>query len=873
MNYYISVLMLGKIKLILTIYFLVGFFSFGQNGLYSIMVKWIPNKRHLVKINPTGPITQISPSSIFDWYDSPAGTTIDPNNNIYYVQVRDTPQSNSSWLYGIDLSTGNVVSSVLLANSQEFHQMKFNCKDSTLYAIMVKWSPNERYLVKINPSNGQITQISPSSIFDWYDTPAGTTIDPNNNIYYVQVRDTPQSNSSWLYGIDLSTGNVVSSALLANAQEFHQMVFNCEDSTLYAIMVKWTPNKRHLVKISPTGQVTQISPSSIFDWYDSPAGTTIDPSNNLYYVQVRDTPQSNSSWLYGIDLSTGNAVSTALLANSQEFHQMVFNQKCETSLDFLYQNTCIGNTTEFYSSSCSGSFEWDFGDPVSGANNYSNNANPTHAFSDTGYYDVKLKLISCCYTDSIIKTVYVDSNNQIAMLPNDFSICLGDTISLDVTYLSGTYYWQDSSSNPSFQVTSPGVYWISENICNTADTIVVTYDSFQNFDLGYDTTLCIVNVILDAGNSGVSYLWQDGSSNQQYAATTPGVYSVQVIDTLGCTESDTVEIFLDSISVELGNDTLICTGSTLILDASTLGSNYLWQDGTTNSTLPADTSGIYTVFVQSGFCSTVDTIQLIVDDPNAYFTTSDTMGCPPLLSSFQDQSYSNQGSIVNWSWDFGDNSTSTLQHPNYSYSLSGTYAVELTVTTSNGCFDQYTNMVEIEVYDQPTAQFSTQPNPGNIGEQILFVDESTSATSWTWVFNDSTYSTDQNPIHIYLDAQEYNVLLIVSSAFCSDTISQVVAINEEMTYYIPNSFTPNGDEINNIFRPIFTPGYEPLDFKFLILNRSRDVIFESNDATVGWDGTYNGKYVQDGTYVWIVEFKESIGGQRHINLGHVNLLR
>ena len=62
-------------------------------------------------------------------------------------------------------------------------------------------------------------------------------------------------------------------------------------------------------------------------------------------------------------------------------------------------------------------------------------------------------------------------------------------------------------------------------------------------------------------------------------------------------------------------------------------------------------------------------------------------------------------------------------------------------------------------------------------------------------------------------------------------------------------------------------------FKFLILNRSRDVIFESNDATVGWDGTYNGKYVQDGTYVWIVEFKESIGGQRHINLGHVNLLR
>ena len=146
------------------------------------------------------------------------------------------------------------------------------------------------------------------------------------------------------------------------------------------------------------------------------------------------------------------------------------------------------------------------------------------------------------------------------------------------------------------------------------------------------------------------------------------------------------------------------------------------------------------------------------------------------------------------------------------------------------------------------------------------------AEGW-FIFNDSTYSTDQNPTHIYLDADDYIVQLIVNGTFCSDTIDQVITINEELVYYIPNTFTPNGDEFNNIFRPIFTSGYDPSSFRFLILNRRRTVLFESNDMSVGWDGTYNGSLVQDGTYVWVVEFKESSNQQTHIDKGHVYLIR
>jgi hypothetical protein len=537
------------------------------------MVDWSPNERKLGKLYPPSwptqtmmPFSTISPTSIFNWYVDPAGTTIDPVNNIYYTQVHDDPSSNFWWLSGIDLSTGTIISSNLLPNSHEFHQMQYNCRDSSIYAIMVKWAPNERHLVKINPTSGQITVLSPLSIFEWYIDAAGSAIDPENNMYYIQVRDDPQSNFWWLYGIDLTTGNVVYSHSLPNTVEFHQMEYNCSDSSLYSIMVTWSPNKRQLAKINPVnGQITILSQASIFEWYIGGGGTTIDAENNTFYVQTSDDPPNAPWYLYGIDLSTGNVLSSAQVPNNYGFHKMVFNQTCNTGLDFDYQNTCLGNVTEFNSTSCSGTLEWDFGDPNSGTNNYSSDAHPTHTFSDTGYYDVKLKLLSCCFADSIVKTIYVDSNNQVAILPNDSSICLNDTILLDVSYLIGTYTWQDSTSNPLFQVTDPGVYWVLETTCNTSDTIAITYDSFQNFSLGQDTSLCTGTITLDAGNSGGSYLWQDNSSSQQYLATAPGLYSVLVTDSLGCSESDTVEISIGSISIDLGNDTLICSGNSLIL--------------------------------------------------------------------------------------------------------------------------------------------------------------------------------------------------------------------------------------------------------------------------------------------------------------------
>jgi len=101
-----------------------------------------------------------------------------------------------------------------------------------------------------------------------------------------------------------------------------------------------------------------------------------------------------------------------------------------------------------------------------------------------------------------------------------------------------------------------------------------------------------------------------------------------------------------------------------------------------------------------------------------------------------------------------------------------------------------------------------------------------------------------------------------------------VVTEQPPVYYVPNSFTPNGDEINNTFSPVFTDGYDPQDYNLEIYNRRGELIFESKDSTFGWDGTHrNSSYASTGVYTWKIEFKEMMSAKRHHEVGHVNIFQ
>ena len=120
----------------------------------------------------------------------------------------------------------------------------------------------------------------------------------------------------------------------------------------------------------------------------------------------------------------------------------------------------------------------------------------------------------------------------------------------------------------------------------------------------------------------------------------------------------------------------------------------------------------------------------------------------------------------------------------------------------------------------------------------------------------------------------FDVTLIATSNFgCTDTVRMVIRIKEELIYFIANSFTPNGDEVNQTFQPVFVSGFDPFDYTMNIYNRWGEVVFETHDVDRGWDGTYGGEIVPDGSYLWKIILKLADVDDRQIITGHVNIFK
>jgi gliding motility-associated-like protein len=177
----------------------------------------------------------------------------------------------------------------------------------------------------------------------------------------------------------------------------------------------------------------------------------------------------------------------------------------------------------------------------------------------------------------------------------------------------------------------------------------------------------------------------------------------------------------------------------------------------------------------------------------------------------------------------------------------------------------------------PNAAFAPSANNvSSLDAEIEFINNTTGAVSYVWDFGDgSPLTTEEEPTHTYNETDAYfEVILVATSPLgCVDTAYSSIHVYEELIYYIPNTFTPDQDQFNNTFQPVFTSGYDPFDFTLLIFNRWGELIFESHNAEIGWDGSYNGTLVQDGTYTWKIEFKVSASDKRIMDTGHVNMIK
>ena len=490
-----------------------------------------------------------------------------------------------------------------------------------------------------------------------------------------------------------------------------------------------------------------------------------------------------------------------------------------------------------------------------------------------GTYWVAVTYGSCTNSDTVeVNVLPVPSVN----LGNDTVLCIGDFITLDAQNTGASYVWQDSSVNQTFTASSAGTFWVEASVgnCSDVDSVSIILDSVV-VDLGPAIITCIPDTIeLNADNFGLTYLWNNGSTNQTLNVVTVGNYNVLVTNSIGCQGVDSVQVVLGTLSIDLGNDTVICEGQNLVLNAGVNGSSYLWSDNSTNQTLSVNQSGTYWLEVESGLCSDADSIEILVQQIEALFDIPDAVGCSPLIVEFVDQSTINFGQITGWQWNF-NNGTSYLQNPEqiYQNEVNTSYNVQLIVTSSIGCTDDTLQTIFVNAYPSASAGLNNRPSEPLLGEPINFENLSTNSSSWEWSFGDGTISNEENPSHVYEEAGTYAVTLIAINADgCNDTITYQLIVSSEIVLFAPNAFTPDGDKFNNMWQ-YYISGISNENFSAQIFNRWGELIWESNIPNEPWDGFYKSGAAQDNVYTWKIECESEKNAEHKTFIGHLSIVR
>ena len=261
-----------------------------------------------------------------------------------------------------------------------------------------------------------------------------------------------------------------------------------------------------------------------------------------------------------------------------------------------------------------------------------------------------------------------------------------------------------------------------------------------------------------------------------------------------------------------------------------------------------------------------------------FFEWSESKGCAPLKIQFKNK----LTDFDSCRWTFGDGGTSTSKNTEWLFDVEGEYKVILKVFSSNAI--ETTLSTLITVYPKPLARFEISPDKVVLpNDEIHFINYSVDAVKFKWDFGDGSSSEQLEPYHKYTKFGKYNVGLVVTSEYgCSDSLVVLNAFTG-LEYFIdfPNAFMPNmegptgglyslkSDETAQVFHPTFSGVSE---YQLKIFSKLGQLIFESSDVNIGWDGYFKGQLSNPGVYIWKVRgnFRN---GEPFIKMGDVTLLR
>ncbi len=591
-------------------------------------------------------------------------------------------------------------------------------------------------------------------------------------------------------------------------------------------------------------------------------------------------------------------------------------------------SSCAPVNIDFTASPGAYVYNWDFGDGniIGGTylykKLYENESDDKEKFNITLY---TTSIYGCL--DTAHTTVTILPSPKTYFEPNDFSVCSPKQVNF-INYTDNVThsFWdfgdgtstttnnnnsvEHTYSNSTFIPVNYKIKLITENDFGCRDSM----DGYTSVNPNVEAVVTgtgegCAPLQVSYGNESVganSFIWNygDGQQSSGYLGlntfnndTNEDItYDVSLIATsvYGCSDTayTSATVFATpQANFEATPDYMQMPESTVNLDNLTEGNawNYLWNFGDENTSEEAEpgthtynNSGEYSISLKaySNNCETTQqkTIVIIPNIPSVNYGPS-AAACPPLTVEF----YCEAQDVESYFWEFGDGNVSSEMNPTHTYYSNGNYTVKLTATGPGG--QVIRDDVKITVYPQPTAYFEAYPKVVTIpGESVSLVNQSVGATSYLWDFGNGDQSEEVSPNYEYTEVGNYDITLqAINDYGCTHTytLNEPIIAEQGGDISFPNAFTPNpggpsageytyGDKNNYVFYPVVQKGIE--EYKMQIFSRWGELIFESNDVKVGWNGYLNGKICAQGVYIWKVTCRFSTGEVK-VYTGDVTLLR
>ncbi len=648
---------------------------------------------------------------------------------------------------------------------------------------------------------------------------------------------------------------------------------------------------------------TSVGNPDTFEWDFGDGGTSTleEPSTHIFTTDSLPTD-------YTITLITSNECGvdtfdytvTVLPNTVNAFFNTNITEGCEP-LEVEFTDFSEGATTVSY----------DFGD-----DNVTNNPSPTHTFLDAGTYTVfQFADNGCSYdtTQIVINVFESPEPNFTTDVPDvcedqavQFFNQTPDVINVDWDFGDGTTSnvtnpFHTFESGETFPVTMSVVSALNDCPAEITQNFTVYGAPEASFSVA-ETVGCTPFTVdfTNETNNGLFYQWDFGDNETGSGPNPEHTFFNPNADPLS------YDIEMIAQNLQLCADTFVLTVvvspspvASFVLDeyetcqdpidiqttnTSVLADNYAWDFGPFGSAniespgLTIEGVGTYPITLTASNAygcedEFTDTFT-IHPTPEANFSSNVTEGCEPLQVQFTDLS----DGAATYLWNFDDAPTSQSSDPFHVFNDPGVYDVSMFVQSDQGCLDTLTLENYISVFNVPVADFYVEPEVMSVYDpSIQLFDNSQGADLWFWNFGDGFTSNAINPEHTYDVPGDYTIDLLVATVNgCQNSTAREVTVEEEFNFFVPNTFTPDGDNINDFFQPVLL-GEGLLEFyEFQIFDRWGVLVFQTNDPNAGWVGDFQDNYntfVADDVYNWRATIRLIGSEESTFYEGHVNVLR